>query len=237
MSFMRSANTIRAKLHLGEMRMPIMLGIVALAILALLLGAFMVLQTNGMLPFPFGEDERIEREDDSKGAVESKEDDGAVSGEEAETQGALVYVHIGGAVQQGGVYELPETARVIDAVNAAGGFSDEAAQDAVNLARLVSDGEQIIVPTEEEVQNAREQAGASSVSLGGSAAVTPDGKVNINTASSEELQTLSGVGPSTAQKIIAEREANGPFASPEDIQRVSGIGEKKYAAIADSICV
>ena len=63
------------------------------------------------------------------------------------------------------------------------------------------------------------------------------GKVNINTASAEQLDTLPGVGESTAQKIIADREANGPFSSPEDLKRVSGIGDKKYAELADLITV
>ena len=87
------------------------------------------------------------------------------------------------------------------------------------------------MPTAEE--HAAQQSAAEA--SGGAAGV--GGKVNINTASAEQLDTLPGVGESTAQKIIADREANGPFSSPEDLKRVSGIGDKKYAELADLITV
>lgn len=129
-----------------------------------------------------------------------------------------------------GVYELAEGARVSDALEAAGGAVEGAAPDALNLARVINDGEQIIVPTEED----QEQQAASGSAAGASGM---GGKVNINTATAEQLDTLPGIGESTAQKIIADREANGPFASVEDLKRVSGIGDKKYADLADLITV
>ena len=131
--------------------------------------------------------------------------------------------------------ELPQGARVQDAVDAAGGFAEGAACDELNLARPLTDGEQIVVPTLEE-------AGAASSAIGGGAGeaqteAAAGGKVNLNKASAAELDALPGVGPSTAEKIVAEREANGPFATVEDLKRVSGIGDKKFADLADLVCV
>ncbi|HIS39887.1 MAG TPA: ComEA family DNA-binding protein [Candidatus Aphodovivens avistercoris] len=157
---------------------------------------------------------------------------GADDAAEAEAEPApAVVVHVSGAVAAPGVYELEEGARVQDALDAAGGASADACPDALNLARVVADGEQVVVPTVEE-EAAQEQAGAAGAS--GSVA---GGKVNINTATAEQLDALPGVGPATAEKIIADREANGPFASPEDLKRVSGIGDKKYEELADLVSV
>lgn len=103
---------------------------------------------------------------------------------------------------------------------------------AVNLARKVADGEQVAVPTNEEVA----AGSVSAVDVEASAAATP-ALVNINTAGVDELDALTGVGPATAQAIVDEREANGPFSSVEDIMRVSGIGEKKFTKLRESICV
>ena len=181
----------------------------------------------------------------------------ALSDDEAQTQGTgaegdtttvqgasnaegSIFVHVIGAVNEPGVYELKISSRVFDAVEAAGGFSEDASTETLNLARLVTDGEQISIPTNEEIeaQQATENGGDTTQTTGsGSSNMLVNGKVNINTADSTTLQTLSGIGPSTAEKIISDRETNGPFASPEDLKRVSGIGDKKYAAIADSICV
>lgn len=154
----------------------------------------------------------------------------ASDGEGAEIEAlTTVYVHVSGAVVAPGLYELPEDSRVAAAIEAAGGFAEDAATDGVNLARVVSDGEQIAVPTMEE------QAASGSEATG--AATGGSSLVNINTASASELDTLPDIGPSTAEKIIADREANGPFASIEDLKRVSGIGDKKYAQLESLICV
>ena len=96
----------------------------------------------------------------------------------------------------------------------------------------MADGQQVHVPKAEEVAQGTyrsvEQPAAESAG---------SGLVNLNTATAEELESLPGVGPATAKKIIASRESEGPFASPEDITRVSGIGDKKYEAIKDLVCV
>ena len=148
------------------------------------------------------------------------------------------HVHVAGCVASPGVVELQEGARVDDAVAAAGGFSPDAAEDAVNLARVVKDGEQVYIPsTDQALSDSAEQgpgweAQAGQTATGGQAAL-----VNINTAGSTELQSLPGIGPSTAAKIVDYRNANGSFSACEDLKNVSGIGDKKYEAIEGLICV
>ncbi len=161
-----------------------------------------------------------------------------------------VTVHMVGALIHPGVYELPAAGRVRDAVNAAGGFAGNAAQASINLARLLADGEQIVIPTEDEYEKATAGAGAQNVSGASKGVVSPGGAsaenpgappaggvVNINTADAAALDALPGVGPSTAAKIVADRDANGPFATPDDLGRVSGIGPKKLDALRDFIRV
>lgn len=140
-----------------------------------------------------------------------------------------VYVYVTGAVANPGVYSLDEGLRVCDAVEAAGGLTEDADASTVNLARVLSDGEHIALPTKAEVETALAQGSA-----GGAAASS---LVNINTADASALETLSGVGSATAQAIISDREQNGPFSTIEDLMRVDGIGEKKFAKLKDSICV
>lgn len=151
----------------------------------------------------------------------------------------LIYVHVAGEVQNPGMYELKSDSRVSDAIDAAGGLTESADQLSVNLARQVTDGEQIVVRAYSEPESGTGESIDSSdsgVSSSPATGVFTD-KVNINTASASELITLDGVGESTAAKIIAYRQANGSFASIEDIKKVSGIGDKKYEAIKDRITV
>ena len=142
---------------------------------------------------------------------------------------AQVYVYVTGAVANPGVYSLDEGLRVCDAVEAADGLAEDADASTINLARVLSDGEHIDLPTKAEVETALAQGTA-----GGAAASS---LVNINTADASALETLSGVGSATAQAIISDREQNGPFSTIEDLMRVDGIGEKKFAKLKDSICV
>lgn len=139
-------------------------------------------------------------------------------------------VHVGGAVREPGIYRLAAGARVIDAVGAAGGFTSAAERAGVNLARPLSDGEQILIPKEGEVLPA---AGAGPSGAGPSAGA----KVNLNTAQSEELQTLPRVGPALAQRILDWRAEHGRFARREDLMSVSGIGEKTFAGLRDLVTV
>jgi competence protein ComEA len=142
-----------------------------------------------------------------------------------------LFVHILGAVAKPGLYQLHDGARAVDAVAAAGGFTAEADRQQLNLARLVSDGEQIYVPKVGEAGSG--PPGNSAV--GGAGAV--GGKVNINTASESDLETLPRVGPTMAKRIIAWREANGRFATIEDLMSVTGIGEKTFAELKDLVTI
>lgn len=157
----------------------------------------------------------------------------------AESTAPLV-VHVVGAVSRPGVYTLPTGSRVADAVNAAGGALGSAASQAVNFARLLTDGEQIALPTKDEWE-AGGAVGAPGDAAAGTGASGPTqgagGKVNLNTADEAALDALPGVGPATAKRIVEDRTANGPFAKPEDLMRVSGIGEKKYDALKDLVVV
>lgn len=176
-----------------------------------------------------GSGEADDDESDSKSEVLGSSDP-----EDPATDGVppTVLVHVDGAVESPGVYELPGDARANDAVLAAGGLTPDADTASLNLAAPVADGEKIHVPVVGE-----------GVAPGADPSVEPsgendvDGPVNINTAGVEELDELPGVGETTARAIVEEREANGPFSSPEDIMRVSGIGEKKFARLEAMICV
>ncbi|MGI6878102.1 helix-hairpin-helix domain-containing protein [Microbacterium sp. gxy059] len=137
-----------------------------------------------------------------------------------------VYVHVDGAVRAPGLYVLDPGSRAVDAITAAGGLDDEAVRDAVNLARVVADGEQIVIPREGE-QATVETAG------GAEAGGETGGLVNVNQADASQLETLPGIGPALAQRVIAWREAEGPFASVDDLLAVSGIGPKVLDGLRD----
>lgn len=144
---------------------------------------------------------------------------------ETEMTGSIVYLHVLGEVQSPGVYQLRDGDRVIDAIAAAGGFTALADQQSVNLARFVSDGEQIFVPVQGAAPPAQAAPGA------------PGGKVNLNTATSTELETLPRVGPAMAERIIAWRDTNGRFTSIEDLLGVTGIGDKTFEALRELVTV
>ena len=145
-----------------------------------------------------------------------------------------VQVYICGAVVSPGVYTLPGGSRVVQAVEAAGGFLPDAEEKILNLARKIEDGEQITVWTREEAEN-MEITETPQQNTGGTEQASGSGKVNLNTAGKEELMTLSGIGESRADAIIAYREANGPFGSIEEIMNIEGIKEKMFEKIRGSI--
>jgi len=137
---------------------------------------------------------------------------------------AVIYVHVSGAVAVPGLYVLDASARVVDAIAAAGGLAPDADESAVNLARAVSDGEQLHVPLVGAiVEGAPQPAG--------------DGRVNLNTADVAALDTLPRIGAAMAQRIIDWREANGRFTSVEDLLAVPGIGDKMLEALRDLVTV
>jgi len=141
-----------------------------------------------------------------------------------------IVIHVTGAVPRPGVYALPQGARVQDAISAAGGFLADADKTGINLARVVEDGEQLDILFVE---------GASFVipTPGDEVVTSGTELIDINTASQAELESLPGIGPTTAVKIIEYREANGPFLNTEDIINVSGIGPGTYERIKDLITV
>ncbi|MFS0867553.1 ComEA family DNA-binding protein [Microbacterium sp. 179-B 1A2 NHS] len=142
---------------------------------------------------------------------------------------ATVYVHVSGEVQTPGLYRLSDGARVVDAVAAAGGFTADAAPGGVNLARPVSDGEQLVVPAE----GAETPAPAEGAAPPGAG----DGRIDLNTADIAALDTLPRVGPAIAQRILDWRDEHGRFTSVDDLMAVPGIGEKMLAALRDLVTV
>jgi len=140
---------------------------------------------------------------------------------------ALV-IDVAGEVVSPGVYELPAGSRVIDAIKAAGGARPKAALSDLNLARVIKDGEQIYVDL---------IYAAGSSSRTGSKAAVPRGPVNLNRATISQLDSLDGIGPVIAKRIIAYRTINGPFTAVEDLLKVSGIGDAKFAQIKEKIRV
>jgi len=139
--------------------------------------------------------------------------------------GAVIYVHILGQVNDPGLYALHDGDRAVDVVAAAGGLTPAADPAALNLARFLSDGEQIIVSA----------VGQSVPASGTAAGAAAGGRVNINTADEPTLETLPRVGPAMAARILAWRAANGRFTAVEDLMSVSGIGEKTFEGLKDLV--
>ncbi len=139
--------------------------------------------------------------------------------ETSEEKLSTIFVYVSGAVVNPGVYELPEDSRKVDAIEAAGGFLAEAAKESVNLAQKLEDGLQITVKTIEAVASEQE------------------GKVNLNTASVEDLMNLQGIGEAKAASIIQYRDESGGFRSIEELLEVNGIGDNLFQGIKDMVYV
>ena len=146
------------------------------------------------------------------------------------------FVHVLGAVARPGLYEVTVGARVVDVIAAAGGFGDGADPTQVNLARPVSDGEQLYVPTVGETIPPPPEASVGSAG-GAAASGGMTAIVNLNTATVAELDTLPRIGPQLAQRILDWREANGRFTTVEDLMSVPGIGEKTFDGMAERVTV
>lgn len=167
----------------------------------------------------------------------------------------VIWVHVCGAVRRPGVYELQAGSRVYEAVQAAGGFADQADQDYVNQAQKLPDGVKLVIPTEEEAGKARAEEpsaeapqkdtaqigiAADTIFAGmedGGQTQDGNGRININTASESQLCEIPGIGATRAAAIAAYRESHGAFQKPEDIMKVNGIKEGMYEKIKDSISV
>ncbi|MGH1548860.1 helix-hairpin-helix domain-containing protein [Leifsonia poae] len=145
--------------------------------------------------------------------------------------GGQLLVHVTGAVRKPGIASLAAGSRVLDAVAAAGGLTDDADPSAVNLARPVADGEQLVVLRVGEAPPPAAAAGGA----GGAGAV--GGVVNLNTAAQADLETLPRIGPALAQRILDWRQANGRFTAVTDLLKVSGIGQKLFDGLKDRVAV
>lgn len=268
MPFVKTSQSIPSRLHISDAALKVRAGVAALVVLLLCVGGFNIVQMTGGEAFSLDEAAQTDQGAANMGdgapppnatspainSSASEESNNAIRSTQANanTSNAVstsdplhtVFVFVSGAVLNPGVYELPSDARVNDAIEKAGGFTDEAAPDAVNLARLLQDGEHIAIPTQAEVDQGivhNEESGIAQASPA-TPETTPSQDssttvVNINNADEATLQQLPGVGPATATKIVANREEQGLFATPEDIMRVSGIGQKKFESMREFISV
>lgn len=167
------------------------------------------------------------------GTSKSEEDENKENNKEG-----LIYVHITGEVKNAGLVELKEGARIINAIEAAGGVTEKADLSKVNLAYILSDGLKLNIPGVDNINNTNIVGSSSGENIldEGSCKIS-GGKVNINIANQAELETVSGIGPSTALKIIEYRVAHGKFKKIEDLKKVEGIGEAKFNNLKNEITV
>lgn len=153
-----------------------------------------------------------------------------------------IAIHITGEVKKTGVIYLKEGSRIVDAIEKAGGTTKNADLSKVNLAYVLQDGQKLYIPNKKDkiseyVSEGGGQNVVSSADASSNTETNKNKKININTAGKEELQKISGIGPSLAEKIISYRNSNGKFKKIEDIKNVNGIGENKYRNIKGSICI
>ena len=168
--------------------------------------------------------------EESKNDIEEKENK-----EETKEMGTGIFVHIDGWIQNPGVYEIKENDRVNNIIEKAGGLKEGASIKSINLAARLSDGDKIYIPNrEEEKQIETTEVKGNNT---GTVKITKNSKININKASISELKQITGIGESTANKIIDYRDNVGKFKKIEDIKEVKGIGDSKYESIKDKITI
>ena len=243
MAFQDRAESLAERLHLGRVPRSVFVAVALALVLMIVLAGYAFCASLGGRFEVRAQDAASASVSGDAGneavqAVEGEEGDAekAASGQSVENvvlpssgdETGQLCIHVDGCVASPGVYYLPAGSRVIDAVN---------------LAQELQDGQQIVIPSRSESQATPSDGGAVAASGGaqgsgeGASSSGADGMVNINTATAEEFETLKGIGAATAEKIVADREANGPFSSIDDLTRVSGIGEKKLAAMRDRLCL
>ena len=188
--------------------------------LAFCVGGLAVVVVLGLLQLRREEDKPVTAPTDGATAAIAVEERG----------GGRLVIHVAGAVRRPGVYKLPSTARVADAVERAGGARRRADLGGLNLAAELEDGRQVLVPE-------RAPAGGAAVADAGAAGAepAPGQPLNINTATLEQLDTLSGVGPLTAQKILDFRDERGGFSSVEELGEIPGIGDVRLATLREAV--
>ena len=202
--------------------------IVICAVLGLALGAFFLLkptsQTSVKETNLQAEVAAVSKDSSSEKEIKKEE-------KEEPLEQDLITVDVKGAVKSPGIYDLPVGSRVHDAVQKAGGLTDEADSKSLNLAQKVSDEALVYVPTKGE------EAVSQQTASGTTASTSKDKKVNLNKASLEELKQVKGLGGKRAQDIIDHREANGKFKSVDELKKVSGIGAKTIEKLKDYVTV
>lgn len=206
-----------------------------LAIMLLVIGFYGYTKLNE------GEEEIITNSQDFI-AINDKNDVDKNQVEEQNTntkQEEKIIVHITGEIKKSGILELPIESRIADAITAAGGATDKADLDQVNLAYELQDGQKIYIPSKEEkdenISYITNESGNNVIVGENSQGVNQ--KVNINQAGQEELQELPGIGPALAMQIIEYRNTNGKFSKIEDLQNVKGIGDAKFNNIKEYVTV
>lgn len=172
----------------------------------------------------------VEEEDFSHSTQETEVNESSI--EDSNTSDSEIYVYVTGQVQNPGVYSVSENSRLYEVITLAGGFTQRAKQDSLNLAEKVRDGQQIHVMSKAEYKKMGQNACVDTQNKESAEdAVSDNGMVNINTATAEELMTLPGIGETKALAIIHYREEQGDFSSIEEIMQVSGIKEASFDKI------
>ena len=202
--------------------------IVICAVLGLALGGFFLLKPTSQTPV---KETNLQAEVAAVSKDSSSEKEVSKEEKEESPEQDLITVDVKGAVKSPGIYDLPVGSRVHDAVQKAGGLTEEADSKSLNLAQKVSDEALVYVPTKGE-EVASQQTGS-----GTTASTSKDKKVNLNKASLEELKQVKGLGGKRAQDIIDHREANGKFKSVDELKKVSGIGAKTIEKLKDYFTV
>ncbi len=175
--------------------------------------------------------EEIKIDDANPGTAET---DLAAQSETEDTQGGQgrIYVDIGGEVEMPGVYEVSEGTRLFQVIERAGGLTEDADIDEINRAETVFDGQKIMIGAKGEASGSAGSGGETNASN-----YEEERKININTADSVQLQSIPGIGPSKAERIIEYRQSNGRFKTIDDIKNISGIGNKTFESIKEYITV
>ena len=202
--------------------------IVICAGLGLALGAFFLLKPSSQTSV---KETNLQTEVSAVSKDSSSEKEVKKEEKEESPEQDLITVDVKGAVKSPGIYDLPVGSRVHDAVQKAGGLTDEADSKSLNLAQKISDEALVYVPTKGE------EAASQQATSGTSPSTRKDKKVNLNKASLEELKQVKGLGGKRAQDIIDHREANGKFKSVDELKKVSGIGAKTIEKLKDYVTV
>ncbi len=202
--------------------------VIGIAVIILFVGYYYISSTKDLYNY-----EELEISEETEEKEENSEKEGAEE---------TIIVHVAGAVINQGIVKIKENSRIDDVIKAAGGTTEEADLNNVNLAYVVEDGQKIYIPSKnetikysEKIETVTDGPGSTNIEEGNNEKA--GGLININTANQIKLQELPGIGEATALKIINYREENGKFKTIEDIKNVSGIGDSKYESIKDLICV